>query len=228
MKKVLLVLVLAVLFCFAGTIANAGPFMAFEQDNFTLTFTGGSAGAAGNNIVVTGDLKAWNANTILYNFVLTGSNTSGAQLQGNYYFTNYNNSTLTIYAATSTFPTGAYGAQVWTGNGFVTTNVYDVLNSAGDPTITFLASNYSRPNYVTQPSAYESMGTGLFTGAAGQTIPDVALVIPWLGTYNWGYGPNYQFGNTQGEITVPEPISLLLLGFGLIGLAGIRRKFNKG
>jgi hypothetical protein len=69
-------------------------------------------------------------------------------------------------------------------------------------------------------------GTGLIT----QTFSSVPLSnnIPTPGTYDittqGGIG-NFSFSATS--TAVPEPMTLLLLGFGLVGVAGIRRKFKK-
>ena len=52
--------------------------------------------------------------------------------------------------------------------------------------------------------------------------------IPEFSYSIWGDNPEqYQLSNVTVFGRVPEPSSMLLLGFGLIGLAGFRRKFKK-
>jgi hypothetical protein len=76
------------------------------------------------------------------------------------------------------------------------------------------------------------MGDAFFTKTIGSGDWDLypELLIPWLGSYNWRYEVNAQgiqiaqIGNLQGQLTVPEPFSLLLLGMGLLGVGFLRRK----
>ncbi|PKN71263.1 MAG: hypothetical protein CVU54_02240 [Deltaproteobacteria bacterium HGW-Deltaproteobacteria-12] len=50
--------------------------------------------------------------------------------------------------------------------------------------------------------------------------------VVWRRTGNRGLLNRATYNITGTQAQVPEPATMLLLGFGLVGLAGIRRKFK--
>lgn len=84
-------------------------------------------------------------------------------------------------------------------------NMYGITNASMD---------VIDPNHLLYSSFYQLDGTNFSYTAAG------------LGT-EWAQIPLKGYENDPGQVVVPEPATMLLLGSGLIGLAGFRRKFRK-
>ena len=63
------------------------------------------------------------------------------------------------------------------------------------------------------------------TVSVGDTVMSEAVTAPGI-TYPWFVGVNLTIDATSTRST-PEPTTMLLLGLGLMGLAGVRRKFKK-
>jgi hypothetical protein len=227
MKKLLSVLVVALLISLSAVSASALNFPYFTQDDFALTFgTANNPGSANSSYESAGRVTNWSANIIAYGYSLSGITTGAVSDGAGHWVTTYTG-TLTIFEyLINPNPSNVF----WTGTGSVTT----IVNQNGS---TVPAANYTRPSYesTSNPNLqFSSVGYGAFSGAGNADWSAVTeLSIPWFGTYNWNYlDPDHdgdieaQRGNAEGMLTVAEPGTIMLLGFGLFGLAGfaIRRK----
>jgi hypothetical protein len=222
MKRALLVVIVIGLLAVWSPGAFGANDWYLAQDDFLLTYAApNNPGAPGSTFSADGRLMPWATNTISNWFAISGASALGAQSVGTQWVTDYAGSTLNIYADNLGNP----GALVWTGTA---DHLYTIVNKSGAE---FAVTDppYDRPSYSTDPSKFNSVGSGLFTRTAGTwTCPQVSL--PWLGTYNWNYvydGQGNQIkqkGNIQAKLTcVPEPMSVMLGALGLAAVGGFRR-----
>jgi len=143
---------------------------------------------------------------------------------GSYYLGMYPQPTGTEHTVSITFsfdqPINAFGAYFSGLEWFTTPSPITLNYSTDDGTYNL--------EIVKPTQADDSLGLRFFGITDINSISQITLteVVPGTGNYDaWGLD-DVRYASSSAA-PVPEPATMLLLGSGLIGLAGFRRKFKK-
>jgi hypothetical protein len=222
MKKALLLLVVATLFLVPNSFAA------------TVTWTDWTSATAGSTDTVIGNMGGITVTyTGDYSFVQTGTGTN--------YWTEPNPSDkpYTDNAVVDNAPTAS---ELIALNAAVTTNTITFSSAVLNPIMAIVSMGQPRLTVTYDfDTAFTvlSTGQGYWGGTTSYTVnlSDYILsgnelhgVIQFSGLISqitWSSTSENWHGFTFGMTQVPEPATMLLLGFGLVGLAGLRRKLQK-
>lgn len=175
------------------------------------------------------------ATTYLYDSPLTVNQTTtdlgGGIFQYDLSFTNVDTSNIWHFIVWTTAPTTLVSASL-------------ASSDSGHAVPADVDSAYDATNLQADVTWMEHMWEGDFGGNDGVQIGEVGnlsfttnyLTSSFLYGYETGesgYAPERRdnsiaaVGRTTTNETIPEPATMLLLGFGLMGVAGIKRKLKK-
>ena len=167
------------------------------MEEITLNDVGGS----GINVTFLGGVILTNAT----NFPANNSSVYGTYFGGGSDHGYENPMTITFSESVTNFYMDLY-------NGWTTDRTFTVSDNSGNSTTVTLPNNISS-------------GQTLVEFAAIGTVITIADVTPGVST--WDFLIDNIYFNEPLPSQVPEPATMILLGSGLLGLAGLRRKFRR-
>jgi len=229
MKRSLIFIFSSLFFLATYSYCLAAPVVGYWTDNQNVviggtwieTFDGGDIWKAGNIMdVVSTDNWQWEVQDLVLDSDPTLHNTWS---DGNVYQEDYD---VDYLGGTLTLKANLDSPEPWFG--------------IGDTSYTATVNMNARYEFEYYNGAYEGFGTGSWIIGTIDDFPDftVGLLYDHKNQYGWDW---YQLedGYHQGELSgthlyiietpnpIPIPGAVWLLGSGLIGLVGLRKKFHK-